>query len=175
MEREHRITQRHIDYLQTLEKKGKLTAEQVLADAKLPESVLHDLYDWDPARAAEQFWLDRTRAIIRVVKIIVISEQHTFRLPKYVHDATVSGKTQGYVSIEAVRLDPALAQRTLIAELSRVTSALRRARVVAVALNLEGDVDDLLETVSGLQVVITPADDVDDDDEHADATAAPAS
>lgn len=165
MEREHRITQRHIDYLISLEKRGRMTAEEVLADAKQPESVLHDLFDWDVARAAEQFWLDRTRAIIRVVRVVVYTEQQTYRLPRYVHDPTLVGREQGYISLETVKVDPQLARQTLTRELQRVTSALERAKYVAAALGLESDVDELLATVTGLRASF-------DDDEHEVQTAA---
>ena len=69
-----RLTEQHVAYLVTLERQGRTTAEDVLADAKRPDSPLHDLYDWDVTAAAEAHWLDRTRAIIRLVKVVVHTE-----------------------------------------------------------------------------------------------------
>jgi|SRR5580765_5663972 len=150
-----RITEAHVGYLVTLERQGRTTAEDVLADAKRAESPLHDLYDWDVTTAAEAHWLDRTRAIIRLVKVVVHTEHQTIRLPRYVRDPARPSHEQGYASVETLRLETALAHRALVTELERVTSSLRRARHIAVGLGLEDDVDDLLARVAGLREVWT--------------------
>ena len=150
-----RVTEGHVAYLVTLEKQGRTSAEDVLADAKRPESPLHDLYDWNVASAAEAYWLDRTRAIIRLVRVVVHTEHQTLRLPRYIRDPALPANEQGYASIESVRLESTLARRALVSELERVTSALRRARHIAVGLDLEDEIDALLERVAGLREVWT--------------------
>jgi hypothetical protein len=165
-----RLTERHINYLTSLEKLGHTSAEAILLDAKRVESPLHELYDWDPASAAEAHWLERTRQIIRLVKVIVITENHTLRLPKYLRDPMMIGKEGGgYITFDTLKETESLARRALVNELERVTSALRRARIVAMALGLEDDVDQLLETVSGLRVANT----VEDTESETPAATAP--
>lgn len=150
-----RLTESHVTYLVTLEQQGHTSAEAILADAKRAESPLHDLYDWDVATAAEAHWLARTRAIIRLVKIVVHTEQQTIRLPRYVRDPARPSREQGYVSVDALRLESTLAHRALVTEMERVMSSLRRARHIAVGLGLEEEIDDLLARVAGLRQVWT--------------------
>ena len=149
-----RLNEAHVAYIVSLEHAGKTSAEAVLADARRPESPIHELYDWDVAKAAHAHWLDRTRQILGLVRIIEHTETTTIRLPRYVKDPAVPTNEPGYVSLEALRIDPVLARRALIAELERVTSALRRARNLSVGLGLEGDCDELLAAVSGLRSVV---------------------
>jgi hypothetical protein len=151
----HKLTEAHVAYLLTLEQQGRQTAEAILDDAKRAESPLHDLYDWDIQTAAEAHWLDRTRAIIRLVKVVVHTETHTYRIPRYVKDPSRPNSEQGYASIDHLRIETALARRALVTELERVTSALRRARNIALGLALEDEVDRLLTIVAGLRVVVS--------------------
>jgi hypothetical protein len=151
----HRLTETHVTYLVTLEQRGHTSAEDVLADAKHPESPLHDLYDWDVSTAAEAHWLARTRAILRLVKVVVHTEHQTIRIPRYVRDPARPPREQGYVSVEALRLESALAHRALVTEMERVMSSLRRARHLAVGLGLEDEIDDLLARVAGLREIWT--------------------
>jgi hypothetical protein len=150
-----KITQSHVAYIVTLERQGRTTAEDILTDAKRPDSPLHDLYDWDVTKAAESHWLDRTRQIIRFVRIVVHTQHQTIRIPRYIRDPSLHGHEQGYVSVERVRLEEQLAYRALVTELERVTSSLRRARAIATGVGLEGDIDELLARVAGLRTMTT--------------------
>jgi hypothetical protein len=150
-----RLTETHVAHLVTLEHQGRTTAEDVLADAKRPDSPLHDLYDWNVAAAAEAHWLERTRAIIRLVRVVVHTEHQTIKLPRYIRDPSLPSNEQGYASVDALRLESGLAHRALVTEMERVASSLRRARHIAVGLGLEDDVDELLARVSGLREVWT--------------------
>ena len=148
-----RITERHVDHIVALERQGRLTPEEVLEDARREDSPLHDLYDWDMTRAAERHWLDRTREIIRVGRVVVHTETQSYMLPRYTRDPDAAPGEQGYLSLDALRVDPGVARRALIAEFERVASALRRARTLAGGLDLEDQVASLLERVVGLQAL----------------------
>jgi hypothetical protein len=150
----HKMTEVHIAYLTTLERQGRMVVEEVLADAKREDSPLHDLYDWDVTKAAEAYWLDCTRAIIRQVRIVVHEEHHTYRIPKYVRDPDLHAHEQGYVALAALQREPRLAYRALTAEFERVLSSLRRARRIAIGLGLQDDVDLLLDRVAGLRTSV---------------------
>jgi hypothetical protein len=170
----HKLTETHVTYLVSLERQGRQTAEAILADAKRLESPLHELYDWDVQTAAEAHWLDRTRALIRMVKIVVHTETHTYRIPRYVKDPELPAREQGYTSLEHLRVDATLSRRALATELERVTSSLRRARNIALGLDLEEEVDRLLTVVSGLRVIVSTPTTSEPDTTAADNAAAPA-
>lgn len=59
---------------------GLLTAAEVVEAARSPESVLHDHFTWDDAKAAEEWRLEEGRRLIRTV-YVEIQER---RVPAYV-------------------------------------------------------------------------------------------
>lgn len=156
-----RITDVHVVHLVALERNGRTTAEAILADAKNPASPLHDLYDWDVQRAAEAHWLDRTREIVRLVRYVEHTTHESYRLPRYVRDPDLFGRTQGYVALETLRVDPSRSRRALIAEFERVTAMLQRARHIAIGLALDHEVEDLLARITGLKTILDGDRDVD--------------
>lgn len=50
---------------------GRFTVDDVLNEAKKESSPLHEFYIWDVHEAAENYWTERTRFLIRSVKITV--------------------------------------------------------------------------------------------------------
>lgn len=149
-----RITQRHIDHIKSLEKHGRITPDIVLSDAKHASSPLHNLYEWDTEKAAEAHWLDRSREILGQIHVIIHTETVTYQLPNYVRDPSAAAKEQGYVSMDALRVESALARRALIAEVERAASALQRARIIAVGLSLEDVIDDAIARIVGVKTVV---------------------
>lgn len=149
-----RLNEVHVAHIVSLEYEGKTTAAAILADAKNPTSPIHELYDWDVQKAAEAHWMDRTREIVRLVKVVVHLTTHTIKLPRYLQDPDKEPGAQGYMTVDALRLEPTMARRALRAEFDRVTSSLKRARLISIGLGLEDEVDGLLATVSGLRSII---------------------
>lgn len=79
------IVGRHIDLLRK-EQKGELTAEDVLKDARNPNSPLHGFFEWDDSAAAEQYRLKQARGLIRsVVAVYVSDDRPAVRTRAYVH------------------------------------------------------------------------------------------
>jgi 1,4-alpha-glucan branching enzyme len=146
-----RITQAIREHLKFLELNGRLTPERVVHDAKRPESPLHEHFLWDVQKAAEHFWLDQARDLIRAVKVVVVINEVTVKAPYYVPDPSKNGREQGYTTLDALRDDPVSAKQSLIAECERAAGVLRRARLIALALNLEGQIDTVLAHVAGLK------------------------
>lgn len=148
-----RITEQHIAYIKTLERPGGiLIPNDVLANAKQPTSPIHELYDWDKDRAAEQHWLDRTREIIRWYSLVIHREEREVVFPAWVRDPSRHPREQGYINtVEALAVDPTLSRRALVTALQQVSSALKRARDLAVALGREDEVAAILEQVAGLR------------------------
>lgn len=129
---------------------GTLTPEQVVADAKNPASPLHDLFEWDPAKAAQSHWHDVARALIRNVRVVVVNEGRSLRAPYFVRDPALSSKVQGYTTVTMLRDNADLARDAVADECSRAAAAFRRAQEVAAAVGVASDVRDLLDETLAL-------------------------
>lgn len=75
----------HIELLRK-EQHGELTPEDVLKDARNPNSPLHTFFEWDDGLAAEQHRLHQARGLIRAVVAVYVSEDRpAVRAKAYVH------------------------------------------------------------------------------------------
>jgi hypothetical protein len=133
----------------------RVTASQIVADAKRLESPLHGEFNWDVQEAAERHWLDTARRIIRSVPLMVVTTTATIRAPYYVPDPDKKGNEEGYVSLPALGERPRASQiQALVNECDRVGRVLQRARGVAAGLGLEDEVEAVLERLAGLRLAI---------------------
>lgn len=130
---------------------GRLTPDMVVADARDEDSPLHSLFEWDTEKAAEAYWLDQARQIIRSVNVMIRTETTVVRAPYFVRDPDAGSDEQGYVTVTSVRTDADRAREVLVQEFSRVASMLQRAQQVAKALEMEGEVEPLVRGVIGLR------------------------
>lgn len=156
-----KLTDAHVTHIALLFASGRATAEEVLTDAKQPTSPLHDLYDWDLQRAAEEHWLDRTREILRMPKVVVVTETLQIKVPRYLRDPAAEAREQGYVSLAELRTDPVAARRALAQEFERAAGVLKRARGIAVALGLAEEIERLLEQLLGLRRLVSEEPDAE--------------
>lgn len=144
-----KLTEEQIARVKALEDEhGTLTPDAIVADAKRKDSPLHDLIDWDRNKAAKSWWLECAREIIREVKLVITTQEVTMKAPYYVRDPDAKG--QGYKSVVLLQRDPASARQALIDELQRASGVVARARELAVAFGLQGEMDDLLVRIVGL-------------------------
>lgn len=128
------------------EKNGnELRVDDVVEDAKDPNSPLYDEFDWDVNKAANAHWREIARRLIRsfVARVVVTDLGVINKHPKYVRNAASKPREQGYKKLSDVREDKALAQATLRGELERARSILERMRTVAVALGLGDQIDSI--------------------------------
>src|SRR5437899_2675786 len=130
-----------------IEKKrgGRLTPDDVLADAQDPASPTHDCFTWDDTKAGHAYRLEEARALITSVRVTFKFEKTIVSSVAYVRDPSADVGEQGYVSISRLRSDSDAAREALVAEFSRVADMLRRARELAVALHATEDVETLLQ------------------------------
>jgi hypothetical protein len=82
---------------------GKLTQEQVVAEATDPSSPLHRHFEWDDQSAAHRWRLDQAEILIRSAEVWITIEEHKVKVRAIPH---VTGS--GYVP-----LDEALARKPL--------------------------------------------------------------
>lgn len=89
--------------IENIRKSGPLTPTRLLRVAKNPNSILHDLFDWDDAKAGHQWRLEQARRFIRTR---VIYEPRTNRvIHAYVNIPSPSGEGE-YVPTQVVVRHP---------------------------------------------------------------------
>lgn len=120
---------------------GEITPEMVVNDAMVPDSPLHSEFNWDKDQAAWAHWLDTARSLIRSVKLVIHTDTKTIETVAYVRDPSKDKKEQGYLSVERLRTDEDSAREALLNEFKRAGSALKRAQRLAIAFNLESEVE----------------------------------
>jgi len=143
--------------LQTLERAGKLTAEDVVAAARKRESPLHGCFEWDDNKAAECWRLEQARGLIRSVQVtITMDDNRMISVPVYVRDPEVPDDEQGYASLSSIMKNPAAARAALYVELTRVEGLLSRAENIAEACGLLEDVQRVAKRVKALRRRVQP-------------------
>jgi hypothetical protein len=129
---------------------GILTPDAVVQEAKDPDSVLHELFEWDDGVAGHKYRIEQARTIISSVKVIIRTETTSVNAVYYVRDPEAKHKEQGYVSLTTLSGDLHLARESVINEFSRVSACLQRAKIHADALGLGGEVEGMLYLVDGV-------------------------
>ena len=124
---------------------GVLRPFDVVQDARQPDSPLHELFEWDVEEAAQEHWMHTARRIIASVKVNITTETIVLKAPAYVRDPRLHGREQGYLETIKLRTEHEIAKEVLAGEVQNVISALRRARNVAAALDMESEIDHLME------------------------------
>lgn len=130
---------------------GRLTPDDVVADARKKDSPLHAHFEWDIKKAAAAHWIEQARNLIVSVRVVVRTEHTKVSAPYYVRDPNADAQQQGYVSVPRLRTDQDMARDALLSEFGHVAAALRRARAIAAALDAVDEVDSLLQGVVGLR------------------------
>lgn len=138
--------------LQQLERTadGVLTPTVVVEDASNPESILHDQFEWDDAKAAHAHRLDQARVLIRSVRYEEVITDVELPTPRYVH-VTFDAKPDGYMNVDRVKAKAELAREVLNDEIKRASAALERARNVSDALGLRDDLEAVLVRLVAIQ------------------------
>lgn len=137
--------------LTALEKDGRLTPEDVVAAARNPKSALHPHFNWDNKEAAHFWRLEQARTLIRSVKINITIDERIVRSVAYVRDPETPANAQGYVRLASIKTGSEAARDAMLAELSRVSSALERARSISEILELRDEVESLLRSAVSLR------------------------
>lgn len=119
-----------------LETDGRLTATDVVEDARGVKSPLHPLFEWDDEKAAHEHRLDQARALIREVMVTIRTTTTSIEVVRYVPDPD-RGRDQGYINLTDIQ-DDDLRRRATIAEANRALGVMRRAADIAEALGLDG-------------------------------------
>ncbi len=130
---------------------GRLTPNLVLDEARDPESILHNLFEWDDGLAAHQHRLFQARQIITSVRVVITTEKRKISTVYYVRDPEAGPSEQGYVNIDKLKSSDDLARESIVMEFARAQSHLTRAKLHAEALGLDDDVDALLDSLERIK------------------------
>src|SRR5258705_4645106 len=63
---------------------GLLVAEEVVEAARDNASPLHGFFPWDQKKAAQQWWLQEARRLIRVIRVTFPDDSEEKEVPRYV-------------------------------------------------------------------------------------------
>jgi hypothetical protein len=130
---------------------GRLTPNAVVEDARDKDSPLHSVFEWDDAVAADRFRIEQARNLIQSFKVHVEYRETIVSVPQWVRDP--EGE-QGYRETAEIRDDRAIALAALVSEASRAGAYLHRVRSLAVALNLQAEVDEIIQRFAGFRELI---------------------
>lgn len=134
---------------------GILTADVVVDDARRKSSPIHDEFEWDVKAAAHQHWLDVARRLIRSFDVVVTTTTTSIAIPYYVRDPALPADVQGYRATMELRGEKDAARDVLVDEFMRAASALRRAKAIAIAFEMDGEVDAVVRQVDVLRTKLS--------------------
>jgi hypothetical protein len=137
---------------------GRLRPQDVVEAARNPESVLHEHFEWDDDLAAESHRVNQARELIRSVAVNFVVREVELRSIAYVRDPLSPTRQSSYLRMSQVEPSSDLAREVVLQELARVASSLARARLVAQALDVVHEIDDLLLATCGLRADVASAE-----------------
>ena len=146
--------QQIVERLARLEAKGSLTPDNVLKDARKETSPLHGEFEWDDSIAGHKYRLEQARSLIAGHKVYIERRSYTITAPAYIRDPSAGTGEQGYRSVASLKSDRDLAREALISEAGRAAAYLERVRSLAVALDLESELEPILERFAAFQRVV---------------------
>ena len=130
------ISEQIVAAIKSLERRGRLTPDQVVEAARNPRSPLHGRFEWDDSAAAAKWRIEQARELIRTIKVVITIEDREIRVPRYTRDQAAEGDEQGYSSLERTLAEPANAANLISYEFGRSITCLNRAADIAEAMNL---------------------------------------
>jgi len=123
------------------ENNGRITPELVVRAAKAnKKSLLHKQFTWDEGKAAQAYWIEQARTLIRRVRVEVVVEEKSYSIPAYIRDPGVDPSLQGYISVEVLKEDQAQTKLALFHEFAMAKAYLDRAEKLSAALSVQEDV-----------------------------------
>ena len=137
---------------------GVLTPSAIWQDARgNPDGPLHPLFKWDLQEAAEAYWTEQARAIIRAVRLVVtVEESSLYPSPAYwTHDPAQKTGEEGYVPLIQVRSDEEKARIVIERECGCALAAIHRARQIAEVLGMRSEVERLLGAIEQVKARAT--------------------
>jgi hypothetical protein len=137
------------------ERGGVLEPDEVIEEARNPQSPLHSQFDWDIEKAAFEHWRAQARQLIRGVFYERTLHSTTVNVLLAVRDPRKEYHEQGYIETAVLSTDLGYARQALEREFRYAEAALHRAFEVADALELQSEVGDLLKSIGILKMKVS--------------------
>lgn len=148
------ISKEKADYITSLaDANGYISPSRVIEAARDPKSPIHTDFEWDIQAAAEQYWLDQARTLIRFVKLNVEINKRIIVAPYYVPDPDRPPRSGRLVELTVAGRNEDVARQVMQDELNRIAAAIRRAQQVAAVLGLSDELERLLDDVTAIKTV----------------------
>jgi hypothetical protein len=122
----------------------------VFEAARNPNSPLHGEFIWDGDKAVEELGLQRAAELIRVYKVELVVKEVRFVAPQFVSDPRENDR-RNYVDLQTVKQDENMSKAVMLAELSRIESAIIRARAISGFLEMADDFEAMLEQIVSIR------------------------
>ena len=107
---------------------GALTARLVVDDAKAAESPLHEAFEWDDSKAADEYRLVQAREIMRGVAVVISDDGDDEEKTSRAFVVVTQNEQDRYESIQVVMKDPAMRQQVLTRALRELEAWERKYR-----------------------------------------------
>jgi len=147
----HKQIEEVINYL-AANNHGEVTPQMVVEEARNPDSPLHSEFEWDIEAAAEKYWIEQARKIIRSVRITYRVEKSQYSTIGYVRDPDKDKKQAGYVSVKKVRSDKQRAHDIVTSELFRARNALERADSLSHYFKIKEDILKIIKMIDNITI-----------------------
>lgn len=139
------ISKEKAEFVRSLaDENGNIEPERVVESARDPGSPIHGDFTWDNKEAGQAYRLDEAKRLIRFVKVEFLVEDRTISSVLYVPDPNRAPKSRRYIDVTVAARRDDSAQKILMAELDRISAAIRRAYEIAEVLGLTDQLDHLL-------------------------------
>lgn len=138
--------------LEIRNERGELTPDAVVEVAKDPDSPLHKYFEWSDSGAAHKYRVYQARNLIKRVRVDVnITKTEVRPVPAYVESPSKDGGAQGYSYTPELKKDPDAAWKAVQRELDYANRALERARNVAIALDMQDRIAEVIDRIEQLK------------------------
>lgn len=138
----------------TADENGVVTSRGVFEAARSENNILHGEFEWDGDRAVEALGLQRAAELIRTVRIKIVVDSRKIVAPYYVNNPR-DDKTGEYLPVATVRDSEPMKHGVLLAEISRIESAIRRGMAIAGALEIEREFETMMQSVDAIRQRVT--------------------
>ena len=89
---------------------GKLDPEDVVRESVQPDSVLHNVFQWDDTKAAESYRKEQARKLICSIRVEIVNNTIAYNVRAYVNVRENKDESRSYVPIQkAIENDHAYA------------------------------------------------------------------
>lgn len=151
------MTPEKVIYIRTLEDSdGRVDIDELIAEAKSPDNVCHEDFEWDTDKGMLMLWRQQARDLIRQVHIETRVVSGVAKVPYYVADPEYRHDHSRYMTLLSARDSRGRATAVMLDEMRRVLSAMQRASAVASVLgsSVAGKLDEIVKSVTLLKATV---------------------